>query len=443
MKPPPELKQHARSIFEAGVKAADAAAAVRRQVKLSNDRFEAGGHSHDLSGRDGIYVAGAGKVAARMAEPIEEILGDRLTAGVVNVKHSHGRPLRLIKINEAGHPVPDEAGVRGAREIVQLLGKVGEGDLVICLFSGGGSALLPYPAEGVTLRDKQETTRLLLECGATIKEINVVRKHLSRVKGGKLARLAAPATVISLILSDVVGDELSSIASGPTAPDDTTYADCIAIVKKYGIETRLPTTVALLLQKGARGEVEETPKAGDPAFSRTRNVIVGNNMLAINAAREKAGELGYRTFVLSSSIEGESRDVAKAHAAVAKEILSSGRPVSRPACVISGGETTVRVRGRGLGGRNQELALAAATEIDGVEGAVILSGATDGTDGPTDAAGAIVDGTTATRARTLGMEPRSFLDENDSYHFFQALGDLLHTGPTHTNVMDLHLILVA
>jgi glycerate 2-kinase len=339
--------------------------------------------------------------------------------------------------------VPDEAGFRGAQKIVKLLEKTGEKDLVIFLISGGGSALLPYPAEGLSLEDKQEVTRALLEVGADIHEINALRKHLSLVKGGRLARFAFPSPLISLILSDVIGDDLDSIASGPTVPDKSTFGDCLHILDKYHIRDRIPQAVVKIMEKGARGEIEESPKPGDPIFEQAQNVIIGSNIQAVEAARNEAHKLGYNTLILSTFIEGETKDVARVHAAVAKEILSSGNPICRPACVISGGETTVTIQGKGLGGRNQEFALAAAIDIAGLRDVVVLSAGTDGTDGPTDAAGAIVDGTTIERAEKMGMDAELFLRENDSYHFFQSLGDLIITGPTHTNVMDLRLVLDA
>jgi len=377
-----------------------------------------------------------------MAEVIENLLGDRLRGGIVNVKYGHAVPLKIVRINEAGHPLPDEAGIRGTKEIMELLGRTGEKDLVLCLISGGGSALLPCPAQGLTLEDKQAATKVLLECGATIGEINAVRKHISEVKGGKLARLAYPSTLVSLVLSDVVGDDLENIASGPTVPDRSTFADCLAILQRYGIEDKIPTTVRAFLARGARGEVEETPKDGDPIFQRVQNVIVGSNVEAIQAAERKAEALGYHSLILSSFIEGETKEVAKVHAAIAKEILNTGHPLKRPACVVSGGETAVTVRGQGLGGRNQEFTLATALAIDGLERVVVLSGGTDGTDGPTDAAGAIADGATVRRAKEMGLDVDRTLRENDSYRLFKRLGDLLITGPTFTNVMDLHLVLV-
>jgi len=293
------------------------------------------------------------------------------------------------------------------------------------------------------LEDKQQMTKLLLEVGATIHEINALRKHVSRVKGGRLAKLAYPSTLISLILSDVVGDNLDSIASGPTVPDESTFGDCLDILKKYELQDKISSSVVEFLKEGAQGEHEETPKADDPAFERTQNVIIGSNILAVKAAEKKAQELGYNSLILSTLIEGETKEVAKVHAAIAKEILRTGNPIEKPACVISGGETTVTIQGQGLGGRNQEFTLAAAIEIDGWDGVVILSGGTDGTDGPTDAAGAIADGMTVNRAKELELDAQASLKENDSYNFFQPLDDLIITGPTHTNVMDLRLVIIA
>ncbi len=431
------------TIFQAGLKAVDPFNAIKLHLNRREDRLEIQKQRYDLSSYERIYVIGMGKASATMAQAIEEILDDRLKAGIINVKYGHMAPLKIIRVNEAGHPVPDEAGLRGTKEIIDLLQQTGEKDLVFCLISGGGSALLPYPAEGLNLEDKQHVTKVLLECGATIHEINTLRKHISQVKGGRLAQLAYPSTLISLILSDVIGDNLDSIASGPTVPDRSTFSDCLHILEKYNIKHKIHPPVIELLKKGAQGEIEETPKADDPVFQRTQNIIIGSNILAVRAAKQKADELGYHTLILSTFIEGETKDVAKVHAAIAKEIISTANPAQRPACIISGGETTVTIQGRGLGGRNQEFALAAAIDIDGLEKVVILSGGTDGTDGPTDAAGAIADGMTIQRAKELGLDAERHLRENNSYNFFQPLGDLLITGPTHTNVMDLRLVLVS
>lgn len=437
-----QLRKDAEAIFRSGVKAVDPIEAVGRHVKRQDEILKVGDKSYDLKYFSRVIVVGAGKASAAMAQPLEELLGDRLKEGLVQVKYGHSLPLRKIRIVEAGHPVPDKSGIEGAHQIVQLVKSATKKDLLIFLISGGGSALLPSPVEGLTMEDEQRTTQILLESGANIHEINAIRKHISQVKGGRLARLAYPAALVSLFLSDVIGDNLDSIASGPTVPDSSTFGDCVHILEKYRIKNQLPSAVTEHLEKGIRGEVEETPKSDDPAFERTQNMIIGSNILALKAARSKADELGYNSLILSTFIEGETREVARVHAAIAREILKRDLPVRRPACIISGGETTVTIRGKGLGGRNQEFVLAAAIDVDGLEDVVILSGGTDGTDGPTDAAGAIADGLTVKRAKSMGLDPERYLRENDSYHFFQALGDLLITGPTFTNVMDLRLVIV-
>jgi hydroxypyruvate reductase len=371
-----------------------------------------------------------------MAVAVERLLGKRIKGGLINTKYGHTARLRRVELNECGHPVPDEAGVAGARRIAEIARGAGADDLVVCLVSGGASALLPYPAGNLTLADKQETTRRLLETGANIHEINTVRKHISRIKGGQLAAAAYPATVLSLILSDVIGNDLDVIGSGITAPDRSTFADALAILDRFGLRARVPKAVRQHLEAGET----ETPNEDHPAFRRTQNLVVGSNDLALNAAAARARELGYRTMILSSFVEGETREVARVHAAIAKEIRASGRPVRPPACVISGGETTVTIHGNGTGGRNQEFALAAAIDIAAMPSTVLLSGGTDGTDGPTDAAGALCDGETLRRSQ---FSAREFLARNDSYAFFDALGDLIRTGPTGTNVMDVRLVLVS
>jgi len=322
------------------------------------------------------------------------------------------------------------------------LAGAGEQDLVLCLLSGGGSALLPLPDEGLTLADKQATIQVLLACGATIHEINTIRKHTSRIKGGWLARAGHPATMISLIISDVVGDDLDIIASGPTVPDPGTFEDCMAIVRKYTIEDRLPPVVMQYLAQGAVGEREETPKPGDPVFEKVQNLIVAGNREALSAAKAKAESLGYTTLVLSAMFEGETRDVARFHASIAQEVVASGHPICAPACILSGGETTVTLSGTGLGGRNQEFVLACVPLLEGLDNMVLMSAGTDGTDGPTDAAGAIMDGMTGERARQKGMEAVAYLENNDAYHYFNQLGDLFKPGPTQTNVMDLRIMLI-
>ncbi len=425
------LDTDARRILRAAIAAADAGSAVERCLR--RNRRTLGARYRN------IYVVGAGKACVAMARPVERLLGKRIAAGLINVKYGHaGVALRRIEVNECGHPVPDLSGEAGAERMADIARSAGAQDLIVCLISGGASALLPLPAPPVTLEDTQRTTRLLLECGANIHEMNCVRKHISQVQGGQLARLAYPATVLTLILSDVVGDDLDVIGSGPTVPDRSTFAEARAVFEKYGIWRKVPFNV----RKRLAGDAPETPKPGDKIFAKVRNVIAGNNRLAVDAAAREARTLGYRTMVLSTFIEGETREVSRVHAAIAKEIRASGRPVKLPACVISGGETTVTIRGQGLGGRNQEFALAAAMDIAGMTDTVILSAGTDGTDGPTDAAGAIADGTTVARAHAKGIDAAAFLANNDSYNFFEPIGGLIKTGPTGTNVADVRIVLV-
>jgi hydroxypyruvate reductase len=433
------LRKKALAVFRAALEAADPGAAVRRSLHLRGNILLAGRRRYSLNQFENVWVAGAGKASAAMAQAVERVLGSRVRGGLVSVKYGHLARLRRIELNQCGHPVPDTAGVRGAQRIAEIACGAGARDLVICVISGGASALLPMPAPPVTLEEKQAATKLLLACGASIHEINAVRKHVSLIKGGQLARLAYPAQVLSLLLSDVIGDDLDVIGSGPTAPDASTFADAGAVLSKYGLGERIPAAVRERIERGVRGEIAETPKPGDPVFGRTTNLVVGSNRLAVDAAARKARELGLRPLVLSTLIQGETRDVARMHAAIVREILASGRPAKPPVCLISGGETTVTLRGNGLGGRNQEFVLAAAIDLAGSDHVAVLSGGTDGT---TDATGAIADGATLRRAERLGLDARRFLAENNSYRFFEALGDLVKTGPTNTNVMDVRLLLV-
>ncbi|MBZ5602043.1 MAG: glycerate kinase [Acidobacteriia bacterium] len=411
-------RKHALQIFRAALHAADPDRAVTRHLKFDGRTLVAGRKRYRLSQFDRIQVIGAGKASAAMSRAVERILGRRISGGWINLKDL-SIPSRRVTLHESGHPIPDARGLEGARRIAEIAREAKQRDLLICVISGGASALMPLPAEPITLGRMQETTRQLLACGATIHELNTIRKHVERLKGGQLAQLAAPATVLALILSDVVGDDLDVIGSGPTVPDTSTVVDAAAIFEKYKIDP-LP--------------LHETPKRLD----RVQNLIVGSNRQAIDAAAKLARDLGYHTMILSTFIEGETRDVATVHAAIAKEILTSNRPVRRPACILSGGETTVTLRGSGLGGRNQEFVLAAAIALDGFGSATIFSAGTDGSDGPTDAAGAIAD------QNTLRAAPgaRAFLRENDSYHFFEKVQGLIKTGPTGTNVMDVRILLV-
>lgn len=439
-----DIRRDVSTIFDAGLKAADPGEAIRNNVTMGeNGLLHIGDTTYDVKHYERVLIVGAGKAAAPMAAALEELLGSYITGGSVTTKYSHGSSLKIIGLIEAGHPVPDEAGLRGTEQILSVLDGTNEKDLIFCLISGGGSALMPLPVAGLTLEDKQKTTQALLDCGATIHEINTIRKHISAIKGGKLARAAYPGTLIALILSDVIGDDLDAIASGPTVPDRGTFDDCIDIITKYALRTKIPLPVIQYLERGKSGEESETPKPGDPIFDKTAALIIGSAGLSIETARKKAAELGYNALILSSFVEGETKDVAKVHTAIVKEIIKTGNPIARPACIISGGETTVTIHGSGLGGRNMEFVLAAAIEIRDLDNVVILSGGTDGTDGPTDAAGAIADGQTYEKALNMNYRAEDYLRNNDSYHFFEAIGDLLKTGPTLTNVMDLRIMIAA
>jgi glycerate 2-kinase len=432
------LRQQALRIFQSAVKAAAPGEAVERHLKIRGGKLLAGVHRYRLDAFRNVYIIGAGKAGARMAQAVERLLGRRITAGLVNVRYGESARLRRVQLNECGHPVPDSSGEQGAARIAEIARHAGPDDLVLCLISGGASALLPLPAPPVTLAEKQGTTRLLLHCGANIHEINCIRKHISLLKGGGLARLAYPATVLTLILSDVIGDDLDVIGSGPTVPDRTTFAEAKAVFDKYAIWHKVPVGV----RERFTGTVSETPKPGDPIFARVQNLIIGSNRLAVDAAARQARSLGFRTIVLSTQLQGEAREVARVYTAIAQEIRATGHPVKPPACVISGGETTVTIHGTGVGGRNQEFALAAAMDIAGLKNVVLLSAGTDGADGPTNAAGAVADGTTIARAQVKGLDAIGMLANNDSYHFFEPLGDLIKTGPTRTNVADIQVILV-
>lgn len=436
------LRRAALTIFRASLEAADPRKAIERALRLEGDVLLAGSRRYSLERFRAVHVVGAGKAGATMAQAVERILGNRIKGGLINTKYGHLAKLRRVQLQEAGHPVPDAAGVEGARSIASLLQCCDEGDLIIALISGGASALMPLPAAPVTLEEKQQTTKLLLACGATINEMNAVRKHISEIKGGQLARLAYPATVLALLLSDVIGDPLDVIGSGPAAPDDSTFHTAWNAIEKYKLTKKVPASVRQRLQAGCAGRIDETPKPGDPCFRQTQNLVIGSNRLAVDAAAKKAKDLGYRPLVLSTFIEGETREIAAMHCAIAREILATGRPAKPPVCLISGGETTVTLRGQGLGGRNQEFALAGALAIQGLPDVVAFSGGTDGTDGPTDAAGAVADGSTVQRAASMGSDAAAALAENDSYRFFASLGDLVKTGPTGTNVMDVRLVLV-
>jgi glycerate 2-kinase len=449
-----KARTDAAAIFCAALARSDPADMVRGALRLAGEGKGAElvatigleEARYPLSSYDRILVAAFGKAGARMAMGVEAVLGNHISGGLVAVKDGHGTTLSRLPVLEAGHPVPDGRSVTAARGMLALGEGSDERTLVIVLISGGGSSILCAPADGLCLEDKVAATRLLLASGADIGEFNCVRKHLSMVKGGRLAAALAPATVLSLILSDVVGDRLDTIASGPTVPDPSTWADALAIVRRRGIEDGLPVRVIDLLRRGAAGMVPETPKPRDPVFSRTRSMLVGTNRLALLAAEAEARERGYRTLVLGSRLRGEAREVAMVLLGIGEDVVMSGFPLERPACLLMGGETTVTLRGGGRGGRNQEMALAFAAALRrspaAGDGLLFLSASTDGTDGPTDAAGAFASSEILSDAARRGLDPEQFLADNDSYHFFEPLGALLKTGPTGTNVCDIQILLV-
>ena len=436
-----ELRQSARLIWEAALAAANPAACIRKSLQLNENHLTAGGRKVEIRGR--VVVIGAGKASARMAQVVEEILGSHITDGIIVTKYGHALPLRRVKLVEAAHPIPDNAGVEAVHGIRELLRGLTKDDIVLVLISGGGSALWPAPAAGITLEEKQDVTGQLLRAGANIRELNAVRKHLSAIKGGQLARWASPARVISLIMSDVIGDPIDFIASGPTAPDTTWFSDALAIVQKYGIH--VPESVRERFQEGARGSIPDTPKPGDPLFENVENYVIAKNRLLVDAAAGKARELSFNTIILGTEIEGEAKDIGFFFAAITREAASTGNPINPPACLLGSGETTVTVRGHGVGGRNQEMALAWAISIADrpfAGEACFASVASDGTDGPTNAAGGLVDPLTCSRAIQLGLTPQQFLSANDSSNLLKATGDLIVTGPTQTNLMDLQVLLV-
>lgn len=434
-------------IFNAALAAVDPYNAVCNAAKVEENRLCVADIACDLAAFSRILVIGAGKATARMALAIETVLAGRIEAGLVIVKQGHTVPLKVIEQVEASHPVPDAAGLEGARRILGMAQAADEKTLVVCLLSGGASALLVSPVNGLTLQDKQQVTGLLLNAGASIGELNAVRKHLSAIKGGRLAQAVYPARMVTMILSDVIGDRLDVIASGPTAPDVTSFDDAWRVIKKYGLEEKIPLRAKDYLQRGLASLEPETVKAGDPCLDKGDNIIVGSIRLALDAAAEKSRQLGYDTEIITAELQGEARDAARLMAQTARDRLADLQADGR-LCLLFGGETTVTVKGQGKGGRNQELALAFAMEIAGLDGVSMLSAGTDGGDGPTDAAGAMVDGSTTAHARRLGIEPATYLDSNDSYNFFHRFdassGKSSHfiTGPTGTNVMDIQIVLL-
>lgn len=456
-----------KAIFSAGLNAVDPLVIVRGYSDMIRRIFFNNRFKH-------LLLTGFGKASFQMARALEESpVGNLISEGIVITKYGHAisekaedekignseaenlstsQPLSLstsqsikspIKVYEAGHPIPDENGLNATKKIIELLRTADKNTLVLCLVSGGGSALLVSPYNGITLNEKQHITELLLKAGADITELNTVRKHISGIKGGRLAEIAHPAKVVSLMISDVIGDKPDVIASGPTSPDLSTFDEALKIIDRFALNKKTPASIMDILNKGALGQITETPKSGNPVFNNVTNIIIGNNRLALEAAKEKAEALGFKAEIIFNTISGEAREAGKWLAGKAiKTKTSEAQRHKGTKCLISGGETTVTVAGKGKGGRNTELALSFAMEIDGKEGITLLSAGTDGTDGPTDAAGAVVDGKTISKAKSLGLNPDDYLKNNDSYNFFKKINSLLITGPTGTNVMDLQIIIV-
>jgi glycerate 2-kinase len=426
--------------LERAINAAEPKQLIKAKLKVESNHLQVQGYTFDLRKFKHVYVVGGGKAGGKMAQAIEEILGKHVTAGVVNIPYGTKQRTHVIELNEVSHPVPDENGVKGTLRIMALAEQAEENDLVICLISGGGSSLMPIPREGISLKDKQALTNALLKSGAAITEINTVRKHLSAFKGGWLAKKAYPATLLNLVLSDVMGDPLDSIASGPTVPDTSTFSDARKILEKYDLWLKVPVSIRKILSEGARGLLEETPKPTDLVFEKVHNLVIGNNRTASLAAIDFLGSKGLNTLLLADMLTGEAKEVGKALAKLASEGFAC-TDTSRSLGVVAGGETTVTVKGKGVGGRNQELALSAALNLKESEECIIASFSTDGVDGPTDAAGAIVDSYTLKRGKQLGLDPEKYLENNDSYNFFLKLGDLIYTEATGTNVNDIAVIM--
>lgn len=445
MKSQTDLRADAARVWSAALHAADPEYAIQKFLKRNGSILQIRRNRFNLENIRKLWILGAGKAAASMGRAVEKILGHYVAGGILVTKYDHSLPMKGLDTVEAGHPWPDSKSINAGTRIAAFVkSRIEPGDLVICLFSGGASALMVFPARNITLEDKLKCTRLLMNSGADIYELNAVRKHLSDIKGGGLACLLAPARIVSLILSDVVGDDAGTIASGPVSPDPATFSECLEIFHKLKLLSQIPTAVRRRFVQGAAGQIEETPKPGNPVFERTKSFIVGSSAQACAAAAQAARRLGYRTLILTSRLEGDNREAARFHMGVASEIVFHRRPLRRPACIISGGETTVKVSGKGKGGRNQEFVLHCVRQLNDLPApCLVASLGTDGTDGPTDAAGAVAENTTLARSMKHGA---SFLNDslrnNDSYTFFSRLNDLIITGPTRTNVMDLHLVMI-
>ncbi|MEX1020155.1 MAG: glycerate kinase [Litorilinea sp.] len=448
LEPNPELRARMLAVLQAALDAVDPYVAVRNVLESDDTTLQLAGRAYALADFANIYVVGAGKAGAPMAQAVADVLGERITGGQVVVKTGHSqtatnaRPSSLV-IREAAHPIPDAAGLAAGREILEIAQQAGPQDLIIALLSGGGSALLVAPATGITLDDLQQMTDALLASGASINEINCLRKHCSAVKGGQLARAAHTATLVTLALSDVIGSPLDVIASGPTVPDASTWQDAWTIVSRYGLQDKLPPAIAERLQAGLDGHLPDTPKADDPVFAESRTLVIADNRIAALAAQTRAKNIGYNALLLTTFLEGEAAQIGKAAVALGKEVLEYGAPIAAPACLILGGETTVTLgENPGAGGRNQELTLSAALGLQEWPSITVVSLATDGTDGPTNSAGGMVDSGTVARGKAANLDAETHLRAHNAFPYLQATHDLLVTGPTQTNVNDLVFVFI-
>lgn len=435
-------REKAVEIFNAGVRSVLPSVLIPEKIRIEGDNLVISDTVLNLKNFDNIYVLGAGKATALMAAEIEKILGSRITGGHIIVKYGHSCRLKHISVTEAGHPVPDLNGFKSTGKILEIASLAGEKDLVLCLISGGGSALLADHPDGASPADMMKLNDLLVNCGASISEINAVRKHLSKIKGGQLARVVFPSTLVSIIISDVPGDNLDVIASGPTAPDSTTFGQAVEVLKKYNIDSSVPGTLMNYLVEGKGGIHPETPDEGDIAFSKTTNILLGTNSTALEAARIKALEYNYNAVIIDNRLQGDTASVAGYLVETALSFRCDYTEV-KPVCLLFGGETTLRMTGTGKGGRNQHLALLCSVLLKDHQGITVLSGGTDGNDGPTDSAGAVVDAFTIETALAKKMVPEEFIAAFDSYHFFKKAGGHILTGPTMTNVMDIIIVIVS
>ncbi|TET66220.1 MAG: DUF4147 domain-containing protein [Candidatus Zixiibacteriota bacterium] len=436
------LKDNARQIFASALEAANPQKAVSSSLHLEGNSLRLADKSYNLDDYKKILVSGVGNYSVHMSQAVEKILGERLHRGMVLTRYTLGFTLEKVETTEAGFPIPDQSGVTGTRKLKAFLEEAGEDTLLILLISKGAPSLSTVPVEGINLAEKLKTTSLLRKSGADVRELYTVQKHLSTSKGGQIAKWGYPATMPTLILSDLLEDDLSLICSGLTVPDETTYEEAREVLQKYELIDRLPKTVLEHIDAGIKGLRDETPKPGDKIFDKVDNVIVASNSIALKSAQETAKTLGYNSTIFPAFLQGEAKEMGTKLSELVKQVKTAGKPVSPPACLIFGGEATVTKKGRGRGGANQEVALGTAIELAGIENFLLLQSSTSGTDGDSDVSGAIVDGGTTERGKKLGLDPQAHLANNDSYNFFRQTGETFVTGPTDTDVMDIGIILV-